>query len=138
MTKCYQNTIRFSSVQRRKVEDEFSGGAITGNEDIPLLRGGGPTLGSDVLGIEVLWGCTASRAVGASTVCRILLRQRVYALALGHEDLNDHEELRDDPALQTETSRTETLAILSTLCRLKQRTTGRLRWRCIRRCSSRS
>ena len=37
MTKCYQNTIRFSSVQRRKVEDEFSGGAITGNEDIPLL-----------------------------------------------------------------------------------------------------
>ena len=30
-----------------------------------------------------------------------LLRQRVYALALGHEDLNDHGELRHDPALQT-------------------------------------
>ncbi len=36
-----------------------------------------------------------------------LLRQRVYALALGHEDLNDHGELRHDPALQTATSRIE-------------------------------
>ena len=33
MTKCYPNPIRFSSVQRRKVETEFSfsGGATTGN-----------------------------------------------------------------------------------------------------------
>ena len=37
MTKCYPNTIHFSSVQRRKVEAEFSGGAITGNRGIPLL-----------------------------------------------------------------------------------------------------
>ncbi len=29
-----------------------------------------------------------------------LLRQRVYALALGHEDLNDHERLRFDPMLE--------------------------------------
>jgi hypothetical protein len=28
-----------------------------------------------------------------------LLRQRLYALALGYEDLNDHEELRSDPLL---------------------------------------
>ncbi len=31
----------------------------------------------------------------------------MYALALGHEDLNDHGELRHDPALQTATSRIE-------------------------------
>ena len=37
-----------------------------------------------------------------------LLRQRVYALALGHEDLNDHGELRHDPALQMVASRMET------------------------------
>lgn len=35
--------------------------------------------------------------------------QRVYALALGHEDLNDHEELRHDPALRTAVFRMETL-----------------------------
>ena len=50
-----------------------------------------------------------------------LLSQRVYALALGHEDLNDHEELRHDPVLQTATSRMETLASPSTLCRPEQR-----------------
>ena len=37
MTKCYPNPIRFSSVQRRKVEAAFSGGAITGNGGIALL-----------------------------------------------------------------------------------------------------
>ncbi len=37
MTKCYLNTIYFSSVQRRKVEAEFSGGAIIGNGGISLL-----------------------------------------------------------------------------------------------------
>ena len=37
MTRCYPNPIHFSSVQCRKVEAEFSGGAITGNGGIPLL-----------------------------------------------------------------------------------------------------
>ena len=38
MTKCYPHPIRFSSVQRRKVEAEFSfsDGAITGNGAISL------------------------------------------------------------------------------------------------------
>ena len=47
------------------------------------------------------------RPVGAEHRLQDLLRQRVYALALGHEDLNDHGELRHDPALQTATSRIE-------------------------------
>jgi hypothetical protein len=29
-----------------------------------------------------------------------MLAQRVYGLALGYEDLNDHEQLRHDPLLQ--------------------------------------
>ena len=37
MTQCDPDPIRFSSVQRRKVEAEFSSGAITGNGGIPLL-----------------------------------------------------------------------------------------------------
>ena len=47
MTTCYPNPIRFSSVQRRKVEAAFSGGAITGNWGIPLLAEGGPAVGPD-------------------------------------------------------------------------------------------
>jgi hypothetical protein len=50
-----------------------------------------------------------------------LLRQRIYALALGYEDLNDHDELRDDPALQTAVGRDVELASASTLCRFENR-----------------
>ena len=56
------------------------------------------------------------------------MKQRVYALALGHEDLNDHGELRHDLALQTATSRVETLASPSTLCRLEQRADRDTAW----------
>jgi hypothetical protein len=47
-----------------------------------------------------------------------LLRQRVYAVALGHEDVNDHGALRDDLALQTAVGRDERLASPSTVGRL--------------------
>ncbi len=50
-----------------------------------------------------------------------LLRQRVYAMALGYEDLNDHETLRDDLALQSALFRTTELASASTLCRLENK-----------------
>ena len=50
-----------------------------------------------------------------------LIKQRVYALALGHEDWNDHGELRHGLALQTAAGRLEVLASPSTLCRLEQR-----------------
>ena len=50
-----------------------------------------------------------------------LVRQRVYGLSLGYEDLNDHEALRADLALQTALSRDESLASPSTLCRLENR-----------------
>ena len=57
-----------------------------------------------------------------------LLKQRVYGLALGYEDLNDHGELRQDLALQTATSRVETLASPATLCRLEQRSDRESAW----------
>ena len=41
---------------------------------------------------------------------RNLLRQRVYALALGYEDINDRQTLRADPGLQTAVERDEPLA----------------------------
>jgi hypothetical protein len=47
-----------------------------------------------------------------------LLRQRVYGIAQGYEDLNDHETLRHDLVWQTALERTTTLASDSTLCRL--------------------
>jgi Transposase DDE domain group 1 len=50
---------------------------------------------------------------------RDLLRQRVYAIALGYEDLNDHDSLRKDLAIQTGVGRDVELAGKSTLCRFE-------------------
>jgi hypothetical protein len=46
-----------------------------------------------------------------------LIRQRLFGLALGYEDLNDHHSLRHDVALQTAVERDSPLASASTLCR---------------------
>ena len=117
MTECYPNPIQFSSVKRRKVEAAFSGGAISGNGGIQLLAQVDRRLG--------LTGSVARSLEDprrqASCDHRLvdLLRQRVYGLALGHEGLNDHEELRHGPALQTAAGRLEGLASPSTLCQLE-------------------
>ena len=48
-----------------------------------------------------------------------LLKQRVYGLCLGYEDLNDHHQLRKDTLVQTAAERGEVLGSSSTLCRLE-------------------
>lgn len=50
-----------------------------------------------------------------------LLRQRIYGIALGYEDLNDHDTLRSDPAWQSAVERGDELASSPTLCRLEAR-----------------
>lgn len=50
-----------------------------------------------------------------------LLRQRIYGLAAGYEDLNDHTALRHDSAFQTSVEQDKSLASSSTLCRLEHR-----------------
>jgi hypothetical protein len=50
-----------------------------------------------------------------------LLRQRIYGIALGYEDGNDHLRLRQDVALQTAVDRVDELASPATLCRWENR-----------------
>lgn len=57
-----------------------------------------------------------------------LLRQRVYGLALGYEDLNDHDTLRRDVVWQSAVERGEELASSPTLCRLENRTDRDTAW----------
>ena len=65
---------------------------------------------------------------GAISIPKTLLSQRIYALALGHEDLNDYGELRHDLTLQTATNRVAALASPSTLCRQEQRAGRETAW----------
>ena len=57
-----------------------------------------------------------------------LLRQRVFGIALGYEDLNDHADLRHDLGLQTATGRDRALASAPTLCRFENRADRRWSW----------
>lgn len=57
-----------------------------------------------------------------------LLRQRIFGLALGYEDLNDHDTLRKDLAWQTAVERDSELASSPTLCRLEARAGRRSAW----------
>lgn len=57
-----------------------------------------------------------------------LLRQRVYGLAAGYEDLNDHDALRVDLLWQSAVERDSTLASSPTLCRLENRVDRATAW----------
>ena len=63
---------------------------------------------------------------------RDLLAQRIYGLCCGHEDLNDHDRLRDDVLMQTALGRVDALASSPTLSRLETRATQAQAWPCTR------
>ena len=126
MTKCNLTTVQFPSCKRRKVEAHFGGGAVSSDGGVLLLRQADRRLGltarvAAALGDERRAASCAHHVLG-------LLRQRVYALALGYEDLNDHATLRADPGLQTAVERDAPLASSPTLCRWENRADRDAAW----------
>ncbi len=119
MTKCYHTALSFPSVKRRKVEADFCGGDITSNGGISFLSPVDQQLGLSRAAARAL--TDPRRQASCDHFSWARLQQRIYALALGYEDLNDHQQWRHDPALQTAASRVETLASSSTRCRFEQR-----------------
>lgn len=119
MTKCYQSSFEFPPVKRRKVEVDFTGGNITSNAGALLLSQVDRRLGLTQSVAKAIGD--SRRKASCEFVLAELIKQRVYALALGYEDLNDHQDLRHDLLLQTAASRDRTLASASTLSRLEHR-----------------
>ncbi len=119
MSECNQKELGFPSFDRRKIEANFEGGAVSSDGGILLLRAADQRLGLIKALDAVL---TDPRDPLQITHRQVdLLRQRIYGLALGYEDLNDHDTLRHDLAWQTAVERDEALASSPTLCRLEQR-----------------
>lgn len=58
-----------------------------------------------------------------------MLRQRVYGLALGREELSDHGALRQDVAVQTAIGVDREVASAPTLCRLEKWADRATAWR---------
>ena len=84
-------------VRQPLIAADFSGGAITSNAGV--LLAGLAAQGTNLF--DRLGACFRDQRRPELTVhsCRTLAAQRVPGILLGHEDLNDHEELRNDPAL---------------------------------------
>jgi hypothetical protein len=119
MPNCTQKELNFPSFDRRKIEANFAGGDVSSDGGIMLLRQADRRLGLVAALDAVLPDPRHPVFITHRQVD--LLRQRIYGLALGYEDLNDHDTLRRDLAWQTALERNEELASDSTLCRLEQR-----------------
>lgn len=123
-TQCSPKLFEFEAVERRSVVAGFDGGDITSNA-------GGLLLGQADRGIGLVRRfaeCFTDRRDPRYVEHRLetLLGQRIFGLALGYEDLNDHDELRKDPTfaalagkLTATRSDCEALAGKSTLNRLE-------------------
>ena len=105
----------------------FRSGDITSNGGVLLLRQADRVLGLSEAIADVLEDSRRKASVEHNDVS--LLRQRLYALALGYEDLNDHDQLRKDLAIQTAVDRDRLLASSSTLCRWENRADRATAWR---------
>ena len=96
-TECNAKTFGFHTLGRRQVWARFDGGRITSDA-------GGLLLGETerVTGIVQQFAACFTDHRDPNLIehtAENLIAQRVYALALGYEDLNDHDDLRHDPLL---------------------------------------
>ena len=119
MTDCTADQLSFPSFDRRKIEASFQGGDVSSDGGLPLLRQADALLG---LSAAIDNALVDPRDPERITHRQIdLIRQRVYGIAQGYEDLNDHDTLRRDPLWQTAVERNDDLASAPTLCRLEGR-----------------
>jgi Transposase DDE domain group 1 len=94
-TQCIPQRVEYQGLSRRRIVGNFQGGLITSDAGALLLREVEHRSGI----LRRVSACfTDTRDVGRiEHPVKDLLAQRIYGLALGYEDLNDHDRLRRDP-----------------------------------------
>jgi hypothetical protein len=97
MTECNQQTFGFQGLGSRRVEADFSGGHLSSDGGALLLREMDRRLGLCTKLARCFTDTRDERFV--EHALQVMIRQRVLGLALGYEDLNDHDQLRTDPLL---------------------------------------
>jgi hypothetical protein len=119
MTNCTEELFKYQAFDRRKIEASFSGGDVSSDGGIMLLRQVDKRLGLTEALSKAIKDPRNPEFIIHEQID--LVRQRVYGIGLGYEDLNDHDTLRKDLAWQTAIERDEELASSPTLCRLEKR-----------------
>ena len=96
-TECTTAQLEFHGLGRRSVVGQFNGGKISSDSGGLLLR----ELEQRTHILQRLAGCFVDHRDPNQIEHRVesLIKQRVMGLALGYEDLNDHDDLRHDPLL---------------------------------------
>ena len=125
-TVCNPELFQFPAVKKRTVSASFTSGDVTSDGGITLLRQTDRRLGLTKALAKVLPDPRAPERIEHPLLA--LVRQRVYGLAQGYEDLNDHDTLRHDLAWQTAVERDRPLASSPTLCRLENRADRQVAW----------
>jgi hypothetical protein len=120
MTECNQETFAFAPHFSRRVSAEFTAGRVSTDGGALLLR----ETDRRIKLLSRLASCFSDGRQPLLVKHKLseMLAQRIYGLALGYEDLNDHEQLRSDPLLGVLSGKRELqepLAGKSTLNRLE-------------------
>jgi len=120
MTECSETLFPFEAHFSRQVVAQFEGSWLTTEGGSLLLRQADRKIGL----LERVARCFTDYRQPERIEHRLeeMLAQRIYGLALGYEDLNDHEQLRQDPLLGVLAGKrdlSEPLAGKSTLNRLE-------------------
>ena len=95
--ECSADLFGFAAVEGRAVVARFDGGTITSDAGALLLG----TTDRAIALVDRFAACfhDARRADLIEHEVATLVGQRIFAIALGYEDLNDHETLRHDPLM---------------------------------------
>jgi hypothetical protein len=120
MTECIQESFSFTAHFSRRVEAGFNAGRVSSDGGSLLLR----EVDRKINLLGRLTSCFTDRRSASLIKHQLpeMLAQRIFGLALGYEDLNDHEQLRGDPLLAVLAGKRELddpLAGKSTLNRLE-------------------
>jgi hypothetical protein len=120
MTECNQSNFSFAAWGKREIVARFDGGTISSDGGALLLRQTDQRLNLLPRLAECFLDGRNQEQIEHSIL--EMLSQRIYGLALGYEDLNDHEQLRSDPVFGVLAGREEgsqALAGKSTLNRME-------------------
>jgi hypothetical protein len=96
-TECTATTMLFAPVERRRVAADFDGGAMTSDAGALLLGASDRAIGL----VDRFASCFADTRAPELIEHQVatLVGQRVFGIALGYEDVSDHDHLRHDPVM---------------------------------------
>ena len=113
MTNCTLNR----KVKKRAIHINFDGGDVSGIGGVELLRCADDRLGLCKAAAKLLPDPRDSKLI--THQWEALFRQRIYGIAAGFADLNDHQQLRLDAALQSAVGVMKPMGSAATLCRVE-------------------